>query len=271
MKKIIITVFFLIFSFTFVNALGEIENSSTSTLIDLEQIITPINEKITTNPDESVDSKNNLLPGEKQKGKVADFMETRNQKITETQDRAMEMIKKAEDLRSEKREEIEEKKALFKERMGEIVDNQLRNRVERLSENINRVNENLSDRYTGLISAIEIILDKIESRLSKIEEERGVNLSNIYLMIDETRGLIENSRNEIINQKSKVYIVEISSEEELKTDFQSVMQELKNDHKNLREKNINSLRFTIRDIMKELRNTLSQENDNNENSEIVKD
>ena len=173
--------------------------------------------------------------------------------MIEAQNRKKEVQMRAEEIREQKMTETRKRQEVFKDKVKEIREEQLRNRVERLSENINRVNQNLSNRYNGLIGAMEIVLDKLESRTAKAEEETGKDLSSIYLKIKEARAAIEIIREEIAVQKSKVYVVDISSEENLGTDFQKTIQEMRADHQLLRSKVHNNVRELIKETVLELK------------------
>lgn len=189
-----------------------------------------------------------------QRERVVNFEEVREQRVFEAQERAREAQISGEEIRVQRMAEAADRQEEFRNKLEEIRSEQLRERARRLSENINRVNYNLSSRHNGLISAMEIILDKLESRTAKIEEATERDLSSVYAKIDQARLVIEETREEIVVQKGKVYVVEITSEETLGEDFQRTIQEMRSDHEVLKTKIQNTLRESIREVIAELRN-----------------
>lgn len=185
--------------------------------------------------------------------RIQNFEEVREQKMIEAQNKVKEMIQRAEEIKEQKAEEIAEKQEMFRAKINEIKDEKLRNRAEILSKNINKVNYNLSNRHTGLIGAMEIVLDKLESRVDKIETEKGIDLPDLYEKINEARELIEDIKEKIISQKSNVYVVDISSEQNIRLDFQEKIREMRKDHEELREEVHNYLRSLIREIINSLK------------------
>jgi len=184
---------------------------------------------------------------------IRDFSKIRDQRKKEIRLRNVESRKQIERIRKERDEQIQSKQDQFREKLEEIRDQRRRSLAERLAENINKLNNNLSSRYNGFLNAKELVLDKIEIRFEKIEEARGIDLTSTQDSISDARNLINIARTEVISQSAKTYVVSIQSEETLRNDFKTVMEELKNDHKILREEYIFPLRNLIREIMKTLR------------------
>jgi len=189
---------------------------------------------------------------------VQEARESRIREMKERRDAKQESILQ---LRENRAEEIRERQEAFRARLQEIPDQARRNRAERLAENINRVNENLSRRYEGFLGAMELVMDKIEIRIGRIEEANGVDLTLVYSKIEEFRGLIADAREAILEQQSKVYLVEIDSVETMMEDFRETMREMRNDHKALRVEVIDPLRTLVRDIVALLMEGLDRPNE----------
>ena len=177
---------------------------------------------------------------------VQEARESRIREMKERRDAKQESVLQ---LRENRAEEIRERRDAFRARLQEIPDQARRDRVERLAENINRINENLSRRYEGFLGAMELVMDKIEIRIGRIEEANGVDLTLVYAKISEFRESIIDAREAILEQQSKVYLVEIDSVETMTQDFRETMREMRNDHKALREEVIDPLRTLVRDIV----------------------
>ena len=177
---------------------------------------------------------------------VQEARESRIREMKERRDAKQESVLQLREMRAEK---IRERQDAFRARLQEIPDQARRDRAERLAENINRVNENLSRRYERFLVAMELVMDKIEIRIGRIEEANGADLTLVYAKIDEFRESTINARGAILQQQSKVYLVEIGSAETMTQDFRETMREMRNDHKAFRAEVIDPLRTLVRDIV----------------------
>ncbi len=153
----------------------------------------------------------------------------------------------------------EEKEDVLIERANEVLSERLRNRTIVLSENMNRLNENLSKRYMGLISGIGIVLDKLENRVYQIEMETNENLEETYLQIEELRSYLKEVLERVSEQRNKYYLLELSSQETLGLEFREVLSNVREDHKVLLEEAINPLRFSIREIINDLKHIINND------------
>lgn len=196
------------------------------------------------------------------------MQDAREVRVQETRERSVENQEAILQLRENQADDIRERRDAFRDRLREISDQARRDRVERLADNINKVNENLSLRYDGFLGAMELVMDKIEIRIGLIEEANGVDLTTVYSMIDESRRSIVDAREAVLEQRAKIYLVEIDSVETMTEGFREVMQEMRSDHEALKTEVINPLRTLVRDIMSVLREELNRadEDDSNNNS-----
>lgn len=188
--------------------------------------------------------------------KAFDFETIRDKRMSQIQERALETQKRATALTEERSEIREEKEKEYMERLQKIKEDQLREKAEAFTKNMNRVNIILSERYIGLLAAFEIVLNKIEDRTSKIEESTKKDLSFIYDRIDEGRNIIEDTREEIIIQKNRLYFPEISSEDFFREEFQKSFRMMRSDHHLLKERAVNSIKFLREEIIEELKTAI---------------
>lgn len=187
-----------------------------------------------------------------------DFREIRAERMEAQEQVRADIQERVEQVRDAQRENIEDRQAEFRQRAQDILDERRFQLAERLMSRINMLNENLSDRYVGFLHSLEIVLDKIESRTVKIEESQGIDLSSVHEAIESARGDIETARGLIADQKGKVYVVEIGDRSTIGTDFQSTMQELREDHTQLRERVLTPLRGVIGNLSSLIRSEIDE-------------
>lgn len=220
-------------------------------------LVRPMNDVRPTNDEETLAPVVRIRPESVQ--------DARDLRFRETAERSAEVRDSVAQLRERQTEELRERREAFQSMVQEITDQARRERAERLADNINRVNENLSSRYNGFLSALELVLDKIEIRVGLTEDAAGVDLSTVYSMIDDGREAIADTREAILGQRAKVYLVDIESIETMQDDFRVTMQEMRDDHAALRAESIDPLRTLVRDIMTTLRDEMvgpAEENNN---------
>ncbi len=177
------------------------------------------------------------------------FQETREIRVQEMEERRIHAEAITVQSRERQAEQIRIREEEFRSRIQEIADEARRGRAERLAENINNVNERLSSRYDGYLNAMELVLDKIEIRIARIEDAINSDLSGAYVLIDEFREAIADARDKILDQRAKIYFVEIGSENTITDDFRATMEEMRNDHEILKTETIFPLRGMIGSIM----------------------
>jgi gas vesicle protein len=181
-----------------------------------------------------------------------EVVEQRKELIKEKRAEVQERVEREKEILSEN---INQRKEKLQERIQEIKDEKQRERYQLMNQRIQEMNQNLSQRHLQHLDVLEIILDKIESRISVIEEKENMDL--FYNRLDSIREKINQARNKIVIQKVKTYVVE--GEEELKDGFQRVVSDLKKDHLEFRENEINSLRAEFREIITSLKTITSKE------------
>ncbi len=219
--------------------------------------VRPMNDVRTTNDEET--------PAPIVRIRPESVQDARELRFQETVERSAEVRNSVAQLRERQTEELRERREAFQVTVQEIADQARRERVERLADNINRVNENLSSRYNGFLSALELVLDKIEIRVGLVDDTTGADLSTVYSMIDDGREAIADTREAILGQRAKVYLVDIESIETMQDDFRVTMQEMRDDHAALRAESIDPLRTLVRDIVTALREETARSAEENNN------
>lgn len=120
-----------------------------------------------------------------------------------------------------KREEADEKikamRADLKIRLQKVKDEQKRNRVEKISEQIDALNKKTLDNFSDLLDKMEKTLERIGTRADKAES-RGLNVSVVRAAMDDAHAAIEASRVAITAQAGETYTIEVTTEEVLKAD-----------------------------------------------------
>lgn len=136
------------------------------------------------------------------------------------------------------REKIEKRREEFRQKLTQIKKENYINLAERLYENLNRVNKNMSNAEMNHLKALNSFLDRIEKKTNTDQEK--INL---------TRQKIAQAKEIISSQESKEYIIEITSENNLGQDIRKLIQELKEDHKNIRQNTIKPIHDLIKEII----------------------
>lgn len=177
-------------------------------------------------------------------------------------ERKEEFENRVQEMREMKKQEIEAKKQEFKEKLSQIKEERKKITTERISENINKVNQFHSDAELRHLDAIELVLNKIELRTKVIDEKTETDLTQIYNKIAEVKTRIEDARTTILNQKSKEYIIEFGSEETLGQNIREIIQQLKSDHRKIREEVLRNLREEVRNALQLLKEAVQGINTN---------
>ena len=235
MKKnilIFLTAFVFLFSFAIAQGFS----------IDLEKVQEP-----DSSPEQKIETRE----------RIQDFTEIREQKTQQIRERKEEFLQEVNQKREQVVTQVQERKILFEAKVQEIRNEKMRERANILSRNINRVNENLCKSYTGFLNALELVLEKIESRIQKIEDATGSDLTLVYEKAEEIRQMINLAWEGIAEQKSKHYLPELESEETIVQNFGDTIQQVHQDHRQLRETYISPLRQSIREVMLVLKDAVS--------------
>lgn len=175
-----------------------------------------------------------------------------------SKERAEEFEAKVKELREQAKEKIKQRKQEFREKLSKIKKERHRRLAERLNERINEVNQRMSNAALHYLDALELVLGKIEARTSIVEEATGADLTSVREAITQASQRIADAREAVLAQKSKEYVIDIQSQETLGKDIRKSFQELRDDHRALREEVLRPLRGLVRDVMLTMKDAVKQ-------------
>lgn len=161
---------------------------------------------------------------------------TRNASVTpaELKARREELRGQIEEKREELQARIKTAREDLRERLEKIKDEQKKQRVERIADQIDALNRRLTDHYLEVLERMEKVLEGILARAMRAEE-RGLEVSVVRAAVDEAHNAIEASRTAIAEQVAKTYTIEVSTEEELRVDVGKARQALHADLAEVRD------------------------------------
>jgi len=159
-------------------------------------------------------------------------------------EKIQEVVKQLKQEREESRQESQNKKEELRLRILEAKDelrNQLKNIkdgdkkviIERIMDNIQSLNIKTTNILSENINQIENVLISIELRIEKAGS-RGLDISNAKTQLEKAKGAIEYARNEINIQSNKVYVIDITDENNLKEEVRLVRNQFRDDIENVR-------------------------------------
>ena len=137
--------------------------------------------------------------------------------------------------REEAKKQVEAKKLEFKEKAKQIRDEKKKQLAERLDENMRKLNERMTNHFVQVVDKIEAVLGRVKSRMDKAVA-RGLNVDTVKAAVIDAEKAITAAREAIKVQAAKVYAVALTdADENLKTDFAKVRQQLHADLKVVRD------------------------------------
>lgn len=122
-----------------------------------------------------------------------------------------------------KKEEFELKLAQFKDETKKTI-------IENIQQRLEEYNTKLTDRATENLAKISHLLDKVIEK-AKSEKENGKDTTALDAAIASAQAAITSAQDAIADQASKSYVVPVSTEENAKTDTQSITKTLTSDAK----------------------------------------
>lgn len=159
-----------------------------------------------------------------------------------------EAMERVEEIRAQREEKLAVHREELRQALEERLDERRRQIAEQMADRINFLNDKLTDTYFNRLDAFMITLDKMDMRAERLEME-GIDVSEAMAEIVAAREVISSARELVLIQKSKIYKVEIEEGEAPGEAFRRVLEELKEDHRELREN-------VMRPILEALRNVL---------------
>ena len=142
--------------------------------------------------------------------------------------RKQEFETKVETKKEEFKRNVEAKKEELKKKLEIVKDEKKKQTVEKLDEKMREINDKRVSQLTEKITHLDEILVKISSRADKVEAN-GTDVSVVRVAIINAETVIASARTAVANQASKIYVVTINSEENLKSDVGATRQKLQAD------------------------------------------
>jgi len=181
---------------------------------------------------------------------ISNVKEEQRRKIKDLEDRI-------ETLTKERVKNLEGYKVKIKEKIDELginLNEKQNEALERLYDKINELNKIHTDNYLKYLFQIEEKLLKLEAKAREIES-RGIDVSSIELALIEAQEKINELKSKVIEQQSKIYSF-TDLKAPLRNYFAQKIEELRNDHQNLRQLIVKEGREVVRKVLEEVKNTL---------------
>lgn len=164
-----------------------------------------------------------------------DRLEEREEIRNEIKSARQEFQQKLEIKREENKEILIKNKENLRVKIQTIKDENKKEAVLNINENINKINERTTDRLNNLITIIEEILGRIENKMETAEGQ-GLDFSSLESSINEAKIKITEAKDLIEIQAGKIYKLEITNELNLREEVKIVRNALQDDLKNLQNK-----------------------------------
>ena len=159
----------------------------------------------------------------------------RKEMVQNIKNQREEFKKEVEVKREEVKIKVEEMRSKFKEDLTKIKDEKKKISSEKILETIQNLNERLTKNLSEKVDEIENVLIGIESRISKAEE-KGLDTTKTKEEVEKAKIAIKTARDAVTLQSEKVYEVNITTEENLKTEMKKLRDLFRMDMKTVYEK-----------------------------------
>ncbi len=155
------------------------------------------------------------------------------QKREEVRERIREHAQEVEQIREEVRERVQEKRAEIEEKLQEIRNERRREAAERVHENLFQVRERVLENFNDTLDRLNTVLGNVTTRADKAENQ-GANVDAVRTAIQNATNQIEQARERVKETFRKEYEVTITGEEELRENFTTFRNQLRNDLSDVR-------------------------------------
>ena len=181
-------------------------------------------------------------------------LESREALRQQIEERKEELKARMEEKRQELKDQMEQKREELKQRLEKIRDERKKEVVERINGQIDELNERLTNHYMNVLEKLGGLLVRIAERADDAEE-RGVDVSAVRTAIDEANSAITNAKEAIEVQSGKTYTIEVTTEEELRSDVGRARQAFHDDIVSVRE-TIKAAHDAVRNVATMLANSI---------------
>lgn len=137
--------------------------------------------------------------------------------------------------REEAKTSFEAKREALKEKLSVIKDQNKQETVSRLNENINELNKKKTEEFSKVVAKLEGIWASIQNKASQAAAN-GAEVGFISEAQSQVDSLFSAAKDSLNQQAGKSYELNITTEDNLKTDIGQVRQTLESDLKAVREK-----------------------------------
>jgi len=162
------------------------------------------------------------------------FEQKREELKDEIERKREEYKKEIENRREEAKQVFEIKREELKNRLLNIKDERKKKAVENIDEHIKNLNERMTDHFSNVLDKMEEVLKGISSRTDKAEAH-GLDVANIRALVVNAETAIASARGSIAEQAGKVYDIDITTEDKLKSDVTEARKALRGDLEILKE------------------------------------
>jgi DNA repair exonuclease SbcCD ATPase subunit len=135
-----------------------------------------------------------------------------------------------EERREVAKTDIAEKRKQLKERLQTIKDARKRSLIEKLDTQLDDINARYVDRYSDQLAKSEEVLQKIISRTDKAEAAGSV-VSDVRSAISAAEAAIASARAQVATQTGKTYVINVTTETELRVAVEAARGALRTDLK----------------------------------------
>lgn len=185
-------------------------------------------------------------PGEKQeavKKLRADYMAEIEQKRTEFKSQL-------EERKTEMKSTIEAKRADLKTKLASIKDERKQNLALSVNDKFQALNKKAVETLSNTVTRQEAVLQKIKERVAILSGE-GVDVTVLNSQIGDIDAKIADVRSAILSQSEKVYTIDVTTEDELKTNTEATRNSLRTDITALHDA-VTSISTLIKNIVSSL-------------------
>lgn len=173
------------------------------------------------------------------KGNPEKFQQEAERKLealpAEAQARIESIKQEFEAKREEAKASFETQKEVLKEKISAIKDQKKQETVSRLNENINELNKKKTEEFSKVVARLEGIWASIQNKATRAAAN-GAEVGFISEAQSQVDSLFSAAKDSLNQQTGKSYELNITTEDNLKTDIGQVRQTLESDLKAVREK-----------------------------------
>lgn len=180
-----------------------------------------------------------------------DFQNKKEELRTQILEKREETKVRFEASRDEAKKRLETAREEFKKKLEQIRDERKKQTAVRLEEQVNRQNERWTAHFVNVLERLEEVLGKIEVRADKAVS-LGKDVSAVKTALQEAENAIMSAHSAVEAQAKKVYTIQITKEQEMRSAFQATKEQLKRDLAGLRDGAMKTAREAVRKVFEAL-------------------